>query len=376
VRNKNFPIFTAKAKPGNSYLMKTKDIDALNIFLIFISLFLAFKLPFELFLFSYAVLGPLHYLTEINWLKQKNYFIHQQKWIYLIIFFTVLLSVPSIVSLSVFDGLHDTEWHKKIFSATRFGQNYLILLSLLFSIALVSFKKWKVILGFLLGAGILSALILNYLPTSFLLIGIFVPTIIHIYVFTLLFMIFGTMNNGSTPGKIAIVFLVLCPVIIAVSHIDPAAYVISAGTQSVFMASGFQLLTQSIGNLFGTTNGTFSLMSPIAIKIQVFIAFAYTYHYLNWFSKTSIIGWGKNISKPKLIVILVIWLCSIFLYWYDYKTGLLALFFLSFLHILAEFPLNIVSIKGIFWKAYNRRKAGNMISADPAAQQKNKARGV
>src|ERR1043165_8502495 len=34
----------------------------------------AFVLPFELFLFSYAVLGPLHYLTEISWLHDRKYF--------------------------------------------------------------------------------------------------------------------------------------------------------------------------------------------------------------------------------------------------------------------------------------------------------------
>src|ERR1043165_9571235 len=34
----------------------------------------AFVLPFELFLFSYAVLGPLHYLTEISWLHKRQYF--------------------------------------------------------------------------------------------------------------------------------------------------------------------------------------------------------------------------------------------------------------------------------------------------------------
>ena len=45
----------------------------------FLALVLALKIPFELFLFSYAVLGPLHYLTEINWLKERNYFAKNKK---------------------------------------------------------------------------------------------------------------------------------------------------------------------------------------------------------------------------------------------------------------------------------------------------------
>lgn len=55
----------------------TKKIDLLNIGLIALSLIIAIMLPFRLFLFSYAILGPLHYLTEINWLKDKNYFLSQ-----------------------------------------------------------------------------------------------------------------------------------------------------------------------------------------------------------------------------------------------------------------------------------------------------------
>src|SRR6266852_3186268 len=34
----------------------------------------AYLAPFHLFLFSYAVLGPLHYFTEISWLHDREYF--------------------------------------------------------------------------------------------------------------------------------------------------------------------------------------------------------------------------------------------------------------------------------------------------------------
>ena len=53
-------------------------IDILNIFLILISGVFAFVLPFQTFLFVYAFLGPLHYLTEINWLQQRNYFLQDK----------------------------------------------------------------------------------------------------------------------------------------------------------------------------------------------------------------------------------------------------------------------------------------------------------
>src|SRR3954466_6053945 len=54
--------------------MKPATIHHLNTGLIILSCLVAFFIPFELFLFSYGVLGPLHYLTEIGWLHKKNYF--------------------------------------------------------------------------------------------------------------------------------------------------------------------------------------------------------------------------------------------------------------------------------------------------------------
>ncbi len=49
-------------------------INYLNIGLMLISCVVALYIPFELFLFAYAVLGPAHYLTEIAWLHKRGYF--------------------------------------------------------------------------------------------------------------------------------------------------------------------------------------------------------------------------------------------------------------------------------------------------------------
>src|SRR5271169_2163520 len=59
--------------------MNTRTVDLANIFLMLFSCALAFAVPFELFLFSYAVLGPLHYLTEIGWLRKRDYFANGKK---------------------------------------------------------------------------------------------------------------------------------------------------------------------------------------------------------------------------------------------------------------------------------------------------------
>ena len=97
--------------------------------------------------------------------------------------------------------------------------------------------------------------------------------------------------------------------------------------------------------------------SGIGIMLMRFIAFAYLYHYLNWFSKTEVFRWHK-VPKARFVGVIVLWLASCGFYLYDYSLGLSVLFFLSFTHVLLEFPLNIVSIVGIGKEGYSIFKHG------------------
>lgn len=57
-------------------MKRTADaVNYANIGLMVLSCLAAYVFPFQLFLFSYAVLGPLHYLTEISWLHDRDYFV-------------------------------------------------------------------------------------------------------------------------------------------------------------------------------------------------------------------------------------------------------------------------------------------------------------
>src|SRR6478736_2170990 len=63
------------AKPGGARpSFSSSAVEYANIGLMVLSLVVAAVVPFELFLISYAVLGPLHYLTEISWLHDRQYF--------------------------------------------------------------------------------------------------------------------------------------------------------------------------------------------------------------------------------------------------------------------------------------------------------------
>src|SRR5437016_6706300 len=57
----------------------TDQVNYLNLGLMIVSCILAYITPFELFLFAYAVLGPLHYLTEISWLHDRKYFVEAKR---------------------------------------------------------------------------------------------------------------------------------------------------------------------------------------------------------------------------------------------------------------------------------------------------------
>jgi hypothetical protein len=83
------------------------------------------------------------------------------------------------------------------------------------------------------------------------------------------------------------------------------------------------------------------------VAIGRFLAFAYTYHYLNWFSKTGIIRWHE-IGRARMASIGALWVGSVALYAYDYGLGLAALFFLSVTHVFLEFPLDARTAVDVF----------------------------
>ena len=335
--------------------MKTKTIDNLNIGLIALSLLLAFKLPFALFLFSYAVLGPIHYLTEINWLKQKKYFVKERKWVWLFVFLAALISIPVILNLPLFAKLNEQTFFKNVTLLINGLTDVFLLTALFFAIGLIYLKKWQHILLFLIVSVVVAKLVTKYILFSYVLVGIFLPTIIHVYVFTLLFMLMGALNSKNTAGFVGVILLLLCPLVIYLFPINLANYVLLESNEVISTARNFRFIQYITQTFNGLQNGNTFQLSVLGIKIQIFIAFCYTYHYLNWFSKTQVIGWHKNISKTKFVLLFLIWLSLVFLFWYDYETAYLALFFLAILHIILEFPLNVTCIKEIVLKLYPKK---------------------
>jgi hypothetical protein len=152
-----------------------------------------------------------------------------------------------------------------------------------------------------------------------------------------MFMLLGALTKNSTPGKLGVLLLLLCPVVLFFAF-PGAPVTITGWAHNNYLFSFATLNGSLIKNLSAATLFT----DKYSIAVTRCLSFAYTYHYLNWFSKVKIIRWG-DLPKKRLILIAILWLLSIALYAIDFRTGLTALFTLSLLHVILEFPLNIAT---------------------------------
>jgi hypothetical protein len=128
-------------------------------------------------------------------------------------------------------------------------------------------------------------------------------------------MIYGLLKAKSSAELISVLLFLAEPSAIIFLNMKNATYFISEFTKTTYSVSGFLSMNKIMARVFGNIDFvSFNLLSPLVVKIQIFIAFAYTYHYQNWFSKTSIIGWKKSLTSTILKYIIVLWICAIGLY--------------------------------------------------------------
>ena len=407
-------------------LTKDSKINFLNIGLMLITAVFAFFLPFETFLLAYAFLGPLHYLTEISWLHDRQYFTKGKY------DFVPLLLIGVALSYAAFakDFDFNIDFYKEFVALNLFDK---LLVLALFSSLLFAFVKNLVVkiiailFIFIFISGWLAPenATENSKSTTIFALTSLVPTLIHVYVFTGLFMLFGALKSRSKTGLLSVAAFLIIPIYLVYGlPVTPKKNYISDYGKEAYYADGdgffytnvsildhFRLMNEpnltnkqyldSIINKDSKTNQTpiaerqritdslsdklnqaFIVpnpeseyyMRPIPAKLAIpieskdyywnyvffsgfgimlmrFIAFAYMYHYLNWFSKTEVIRWHK-VPKIRFVAVLLLWLTACALYAYNYSLGLSFLFFLSFTHVLLEFPLNMVSIVGIGKETY------------------------
>ncbi|UKN03021.1 hypothetical protein K6119_05765 [Paracrocinitomix mangrovi] len=336
--------------------VKRFEVNTLNIFLIILSLGLAYAFPFELFILAYAILGPLHYVTEINWLDKKGYFIQDRKQVWILVLLTAMIAVPFM--LASVESTNSFFKDNIVFQYIRYYTPNFIFTGLTTAIVMTFTRNWMVVLGTFIGTFLLGMLLQQYLFYVYLVSGL-LPTILHVFVFTFFFMLYGAIKDNSRTAYLSVILLLIVPVLISLVPYDAHGFEVNKTAYKAFEESGLQNINFALGYTLGLfENGQpFKLISDVGVKLQIFVAFAYTYHYLNWFSKTTVIGWHKVITKKKLILLLGIWVISIVVYMINYIAGFILLLFLSYLHVLMEFPLNWVSIKEVGKKIFGL-KAG------------------
>jgi hypothetical protein len=424
--------------------LKEDKINYVNIGLMLITAVLAYFFPFETFLLAYAYLGPLHYLTEISWLHDRNYF-SKGKYDFLILLIVgILLSYAAFakdfgVSLEVYDYFVKMNLFDKLLVFALFSSILFALVKNLFVKIIAILFLYVFVSGWLSPDNSTS----NAESTTVFALTSLVPTLIHVYLFTGLFMLFGSLKTRSVSGMWQMVGFVVVPLLLVFAlPVDTKAPISKFGKDAHYAkGDGFYATNISIMDHFNLiedpiyTNADFVAFvnkkdfkdanaqyqfiakadlkkiidslkkkpkdayvmnkqpinpnfqadnilalylkpevlneyqmkpmpakifsgfslekyasivynSTVGIMLMRFIAFAYLYHYLNWFSKTEVIRWHQ-VPKLRFAAVILLWVVASVFYTYDYSLGLSLLFFLSFSHVLLEFPLNIISIVGI-----------------------------
>jgi hypothetical protein len=286
--------------------------DLFHFALLLASLALAYVLPFELLLLSYIILGPAHYFTEISWLHDRSYFMPHR-------------GLALVLALAAFGGM---------FIAEPYWSGVLLWCCFLAAtLAAMGFTLRRAIMLGTVAAAITLLMVLAGAP--FVLAGILLPTLIHVSLFTLIFMTLGAVRTRSSV-QFALVGLYLVA-IAAILVVPP-----SAGTViPVFARLGqdyFGDIAPTLGNLFGVPNLQF------AGRITGLLSFVYTYHYLNWFIKADVIRWA-HMPRGRMLGVAALSVASTGLCFYNYDVGITVLLVVSLMHVLLEFPLNAVAMR-------------------------------
>jgi len=286
--------------------------DALHLGLMLLALGITYAVPFELLLLSYVVLGPAHYFTEISWLHDRRYFLPHR-------------SVPLGLALAaVIAALID--------NASWFGFVMWIAFVVCALLAATTTAAQSTALTMI--AMVLTG-VMAMSGSSLAVLGILLPTLIHVSLFTLVFMMLGAYRSGSRIQALLVVLYVAA--IGLILALPP-----SAATQvPAFAQVGhdyFGNVAPALGRLFGSPDLT------LDTRLTSLLAFVYTYHYLNWFIKADVIRWA-DVSRSRLALVVAGSAASTALYFYDYAYGFTVLLALSLVHVVLEFPLNSLAVR-------------------------------
>ena len=286
--------------------------DALHLGLMLVAFAAAYLVPFELLLLAYVVLGPAHYFTEISWLHDRSYFLPHKG---IALALAALAVGAALIDNASWFGF--AMWGALIVCAMLAATTSAAEGTLLFMIAIA-------LAGIMYSSG-----------SSFAVAGILIPTLIHVSLFTLVFMVLGAYRAGS---RVQALLVVIYLIAIAVILLAPPTAEIRIASFAKAGQEYFGNVGPALSRLFGIPGVT------LDTRLTSLLAFVYTYHYLNWFIKADVIRWA-DIPPARLVLVAVASAASTALYFYDYAFGFTFLLALRLVPILLEFPLNSMSLR-------------------------------
>ncbi|HEY2775986.1 MAG TPA: hypothetical protein VGK20_18240 [Candidatus Binatia bacterium] len=314
--------------------MTLRQVNFLNIALMLAATAVAFAVPFQLFLLAYAILGPLHYLTQISWLHSRSYFTPGKSDHLVLGAMTAVLLALKYVAVDRYGLVGVVPWAAG-----------LVILSLAASAAMVLQSGLAARAALIAAAVAVAPLIVSGNAAQALLLTM-LPTLIHVYCFTALFMLYGALRGRSPSGAAQLAVFVACSASFFLVGGGPSAMPGQYVHDTYEMFAPVNVSLAGFLGISGIDQPDAVYVSPAGVALMRFIAFAYTYHYLNWFSKTSVIQWHK-VPRAWSIANIVLWIASVSLYAWDYGTGLIVLFSLSWLHVYLELPLDFRTAAGV-----------------------------
>lgn len=309
-----------------------ESVEQLNVVLMIVACAAAFAAPFHVFLFAYAVLGPLHYLTEISWLHDRDYFAPRRtarRW--------WLALVGATMAVLLYGYVANDLLKRPVAPTLEIGMVYLVFATA----AMLLFVRHAASAVALIGVVVVTLALFSD-ARAYALLAYFIVTILHVFLFTAAFVLYGALKRKSRQAVISLAVYAACVASFFILQL-PAAVAAAGKTREVY--GFFEPLNAQLLALFGS-KGANLYESPAGVAIMRMIAFAYTYHYLNWFSKTAIIKWHQ-VTRVRATMIIGASAAATLLYLHDYAAGLSALYVLSLLHVLLEFPLNHQTFIGI-----------------------------
>src|SRR5947207_662739 len=286
--------------------------DAAHLGLMLAALGLTYLVPFELLLLAYVVLGPAHYATEISWLHDRKYFLPQRG----IALTLALVAVgAALIDNAAWFGF--VMWGAFVVCVLLAATTTALQGVVLFIVAL-ALTAWMASQG-----------------ASLAVLGVLLPTLIHVSLFTMVFMALGAYRSGARVQWV--LFAIYVAAIALILTVPPSA----ASFVPAFEKAGqdyFANVAPALGRLFGMPD------LRLDTRLVSLLAFVYSYHYLNWFIKAEIIHWNL-MSRGRLALVVAASAASTALYFYDYAFGFTALLALSLAHIVLEFPLNGLALR-------------------------------